>query len=308
MRILIAYDGSSGADTALFDLQRAGLPQEAEALIISVADVWTWPPASDDPSGSRAKNLDIIGLNKARLQAERAIETMREAATRASEVIKANFPMWRVSAEAYGDSPAWAVIRRAEEWGANLIVGGTYGRSALGRLFLGSISQKVLYEARCSVRVARGHAGEDKSPVRVLIGVDGSASAEAAVSAVATRNWPPGSEARVVVVYSPFTLLATHYFVHPGSVAFIDYADEGALAQKIVDAAAEKLRLVGITASPVIKEGDPKQVLVDEAQEWEANCIFLGAKGARGVERFLIGSVSASVAARAHCSVEVVRT
>jgi len=35
MRILIAYDGSSGADAALFDLQRAGLPQEAEALVIS---------------------------------------------------------------------------------------------------------------------------------------------------------------------------------------------------------------------------------------------------------------------------------
>ena len=226
MRILIAYDGSSGADAALFDLQRAGLPQEAEALVISVADVWTFPPASDDPSGSRAKKLDIIGLNKARLQAEQAIEVARETATRASEVIKANFPMWRVSAEAYGDSPAWALIRRAEEWGANLIVGGTYGHSALGRLFLGSVSQKALYEARCSVRVARGHDGEDKSPVRILIGVDGSPSAEAAVSAVAARNWPPGVEARVVAVYSPFTLLATHYFVHPGSVASIDYADK----------------------------------------------------------------------------------
>ena len=308
MRILIAYDGSSGADAALFDLQRAGLPQEAEALVISVADVWTFPPASDDSSEPRAKKLEIIGLNKARLQAEQAIEAARETATRASEAIKAKFPMWKVGAEAYGDSPAWAVIRRAEEWGANIIVGGTYGHSALGRLFLGSMSQKVLYEARCSVRVARGQAGEDKSPVRILIGVDGSPSAQAAVSVVAARNWPPGSEARVVAVYSPFTLLATHYFVHPGSVASRDYQDEGALAQKIVDAAAEKLCVAGITASPIVKEGDPKQVLVDEAKEWEASCIFLGAKGARGVERFLIGSVSASVAARAHCSVEVVRT
>ena len=180
MRILIAYDGSSGADAALFDLQWAGLPTEAEALVISVADVWPFPSANDIPQGSGANKPGVIGLNKARLRAEQAMEAARGMATRAVEVIKANFPLWKVDAEAYGDSPAWAVIRRAEEWSANLIVGGTYGHSALGRLFLGSISQKVLYEARCSVRVARGHVGENKSPVRILIGLDGSPSAEAA--------------------------------------------------------------------------------------------------------------------------------
>jgi nucleotide-binding universal stress UspA family protein len=48
-------------------------------------------------------------------------------------------------------------------------------------------------------------------------------------------------------------------------------------------------------------------VLITEAEDWDADCIFVGAKGMRGIERLLIGSVSAAVAARAHCSVEVVR-
>lgn len=39
MRILIGHDGSQSADAALVDLQRAGLPDEAEALIICVADI-----------------------------------------------------------------------------------------------------------------------------------------------------------------------------------------------------------------------------------------------------------------------------
>ena len=56
MRILIAYDGSIGADAVLFDMRRAGLPQEAEALVITVADVWTFTPPSEAPSGSRAKD------------------------------------------------------------------------------------------------------------------------------------------------------------------------------------------------------------------------------------------------------------
>ena len=38
MKIVIGYDGSEQADAALDDLRRAGLPRDAEALIVSVAD------------------------------------------------------------------------------------------------------------------------------------------------------------------------------------------------------------------------------------------------------------------------------
>jgi len=39
-KILIAVDGSECSDAALDDLIRAGLPEHAEALILSVAEVW----------------------------------------------------------------------------------------------------------------------------------------------------------------------------------------------------------------------------------------------------------------------------
>ena len=48
MKILIAYDGSDCAEAALDDLQRAGLPREAEAVILSVADVYPLPPSSQE--------------------------------------------------------------------------------------------------------------------------------------------------------------------------------------------------------------------------------------------------------------------
>ena len=44
MKILIGYDGSDCADSALDDLTRAGLPEIAEAHILSVARVWLPPP------------------------------------------------------------------------------------------------------------------------------------------------------------------------------------------------------------------------------------------------------------------------
>lgn len=310
MRLLFGYDGSSYAEAALDDLQRAGLPREVEALVVSVGDALITPPLASHEVIEKAitsKRAEII-IEQVNKQASQSMKEAKEWAMNGSGRVRSFFQDWLVCDEALAGEPSQELIRKADEWKADLIVVGSQGRSALGRFFLGSISQKVLKEAHCSVRVARGHPAGDKSPVRILIGIDGSPSAEAAVNAVAARNWPAGSEARVVAVHSPFTQLATHYFVHPVSLTSADCTDEGALAQKIVDAAAEKLRLAGITASPIVKEGVPKQVLVDEAKEWGASCIFLGAQGARGVERFLLGSVSASVAAQAHCSVEVVRT
>lgn len=45
MKLLIAYDGSPCADAALADLARAGLPDEIEAVVIFLVDVWL-PPSS----------------------------------------------------------------------------------------------------------------------------------------------------------------------------------------------------------------------------------------------------------------------
>ena len=55
-----------------------------------------------------------------------------------------------------------------------------------------------------------------------------------------------------------------------------------------------------------MQEGEPKVVLLEQAEEWGAKTIFLGARGLGATERFLLGSVSTAVAMRAPCSVEVV--
>jgi nucleotide-binding universal stress UspA family protein len=63
-----------------------------------------------------------------------------------------------------------------------------------------------------------------------------------------------------------------------------------------------------LKVSTEILEGDPRRDLAKAAEEWSADCIFVGSVGFNSrFERFLLGSVSATVAARAHCSVEVVR-
>ncbi|MBK8915143.1 MAG: universal stress protein [Phycisphaerales bacterium] len=61
-------------------------------------------------------------------------------------------------------------------------------------------------------------------------------------------------------------------------------------------------------ASVVVRSGDAKHVVVAEAGSWEADTIFVGARGLTRGERWLLGSVSAAVATRAPCSVEVIHS
>lgn len=313
MKILIAYDGSPCAEAALDDLRKAGLPPDAEALVISVAEVFLPPPppSSYEITETAEAEEQPSPFNFEKVYARNAgvVEEARLMALRAKERLQKNFPGWQLSVEACADSPAWGVLKKSYDWKPDLVVVGSQGHSALERLFLGSVSQKVLTEARCSVRVARGRVEVDESPVRIVLGVDGSPGAEIAVRAAATRAWPAGSEARVVVVDDPI-LPNTLGNVVPPLKEWIEEGNEGerAWARRVADGAAHELRGTGLTVSSVVKEGDPKRVLVAEAEEWRADCIFVGSTGFSNIfERFLLGSVSAAVAARAHCSVEVVR-
>jgi nucleotide-binding universal stress UspA family protein len=214
------------------------------------------------------------------------------------------FPGWEILAEAGVGSPGSEIIAKADEWRPDLIVVGSHGRTALGRMFFGSVSQKVVNEARCSVRVARGRTVEPDVPTRIVVGVDGSEWADAAVEEIASRDWPAGSEVRIV--NSARTIPSVG---DPGMAVTLSewIAQETERVNRVVEGAAEKLGSAGLKVSIVVKEQEPKELLCKEAEGMRADCIFVGARGMGRLERFLIGSVSLGVAARAHCSVEVVR-
>ena len=80
-------------------------------------------------------------------------------------------------------------------------------------------------------------------------------------------------------------------------------------AQKAIRAALEILERSGVTVteSLSVRLEPPKQIILEEAEEWGADLIILGSHGLRGVNRFLMGSTSEAVATHAKCSVEVVR-
>jgi nucleotide-binding universal stress UspA family protein len=311
MKVLIGYDGSECADAALDDLMQAGLPPTGEAHIMSVAEVWLPPPP---PS-----TYEIIEeARKARSPSELqrdyakrcpAAKQALALAERARDRVQTNFPNWKVTADSSCGSAAWELIAKADEWKPDLIVVGSHGRNLLGRFVLGSVSQRVMTEALCSVRIARGRVEEPNSPVRIMVGTDGSPASDEALRAVAARTWPARSEVRVVLVDDPLAPDFLGKLIPPiEKMIEEDRQQERAWVEKISRRSLDILRTASINVTCAVREGDPKRELPKEAEEWGADCIFVGSAGfSNRFERFVLGSISAAVAARAHCSVEVVR-
>ena len=302
MKIIIGYDGSACADAAIDDLRKAGLPRHADALVLSAADVFL-------PAGRDVRIPEAIkaSIQRSRAAARNQVKQATMSAKQASTKIKSMFPGWNVKSESGADSPAWAILKRAEGWKPDLIVVGAHGHSKLGR-FLGSVSQMVLTQTSCSIRVGRASPRPKSRSLRVLIGIDGSSDSKATVQSILSRSWPSGAKFLLVSVIDPMKSTFIERLAVANIRWFLEQAlDERGITGRMLESFAKKLRERNKDVTCRIRKGDPRRVLVKEAEAWQADCIFVGARGLTHVKRFFIGGVSTAVAARAHCSVEVVR-
>jgi nucleotide-binding universal stress UspA family protein len=303
MKILIATDGSKCADEAQSDLVRAGMPANAEAIVLSVADVWL--PPSDVETGLPEELKEVA--QKARARGEEALSIAQGNAEAGASTIRQLFPSWKVQGEATADSPGWGIISRAEHWPADLIVVGSQGLSGIGKLIQGSVSQKVVTHAHCPVRIGRPAQDPERKQIRLMIGIDGSSGSIRAVDHVTQRSWPRDTEIHLIAVLDPrFSTAAISYLPQAAQWIQEGYQDEEAWIRGVMEKESKKIKDSGLHVTTSIQQGDPKYLIIEFSRQWEADTIFVGARGLTRVERFLMGSVSGAVASRAHCSVEVV--
>ncbi len=205
MKILIGYDGSPSADAALDDLQRAGLPADVEAEILMIAEVWLPPSSGDDSTENYLPDASPESAEKHSDSADKAVIEPETLCRCAKERLKSNFPGWKVTSETACGSPSRGILAKADDFKPDLIVVGSQGRTAVSRILLGSISQKVLTEAHCSVRVGRGRIEVEPKRSCIIIGFDGLSGSLAAVEAVASRFGLEKSEVCLLAVSDPIT-------------------------------------------------------------------------------------------------------
>ena len=77
--------------------------------------------------------------------------------------------------------------------------------------------------------------------------------------------------------------------------------------EKVAEAAHRKLHLAGINSEAHTLVGPPKQTLLEWAEGWKADCIFIGASGTQHPGTDAFGTVASAISVRAHCSVEIAR-
>lgn len=306
MNVLIGYDGSDCARAAIEDLVLAGLPPDADARVIAVADPLVKVPPDDSYlNGGRGRPASRLASTAHALAAD-ATREASAACAEGLELVTTLFPGWGVRGDVLSGAPDRALVRTAAEWKADLVVVGASGCGGLQRVVLGSVSKRVLARARCSVRVARTRERSPERPPRLIVATDGSPYAERAVEEVARRRWPEGTEARALTALHPQLAMALAFAPNATKEDF-GGRDARAVARRCANRAARRLRAAGIPSSVVVEESEPMRLVVEQARKWAADCVFMGAKGHGGIARVLLGSVSTAVASRAPCSVEVVR-
>jgi nucleotide-binding universal stress UspA family protein len=136
--------------------------------------------------------------------------------------------------------------------------------------------------------------------MKILLATDGSKFSEAAIQAVISQCRPQATEVRVLNVVDLPLPIPTLY-----AAEFREESLEN--GKDLVRQAEERLTKAGYKVQTAVDEGDPKSKIVEDAASWHADLIVLGSHGRKGMDRFLMGSVSDAVSRHAPCSVEVVR-
>jgi len=215
--------------------------------------------------------------------------------------------------------PGATILDAIEQHEINLTVLGTHGRTGRQRFLLGSVSEWVLTEASCSVLIIRGQSEKPRishsSGMKILVGVDGSDDANAAVNLFRQLKFPASTKITVCSTISEKTIFGTNLTAHAGkpdndelkqSASKIQQTQKHRI-EKMLDIYADKLENIGLHVQKKLAYGHPAEQLLTFAERKKCDLIVVGSRGVTGLRKFFLGSVSNKVACHAPCSVLVVR-
>jgi nucleotide-binding universal stress UspA family protein len=302
MKILFATDGSSFSEAAARDLRRFPFPAHSELTILTVAEkmVALFDDRHDVPEPER-QTYD---------QAEQAV---RESAQQLLTQTLASFPApaWNSTTMLREGRAAGEILQAAREIEADLIVLGCRGLGGVKRFLLGSVSQKVMLHAPCSVLISRPRGEEESSPpvsesvpLKLLIAYDGSDSAKAVIRTL--QALPLRAETHIMV--TTVLMLMTYYGMDILQTMTALWQARKEAAHTALEEVAQALRPLTPHVTVQLLEGqDPSQEILQAASTFGADCIVMGHQGRSAYERFFVGSVANRVVHHAPCSVWVMR-
>jgi nucleotide-binding universal stress UspA family protein len=291
-RVVVGYDASASARTAVGWAAAEAARRALPLTVVYAADYTglVGGPISMSPA------LPGVSVDEAKRIAEGGADLARG---RQSGV--------EVQATTFAGSPSTVLIEESKA--AAIVVLGTRGHGDVAGVLLGSVASRVAAHARCPVVVVRGEdvvvAGADRP---VVVGVDGSPSAGAALEAAIGRATETGAPLRIVCAWRPTAPgdWEREYWLAVGPGTDPDETARDAAERVAADAAAAVRRLApDLTVETSVQGGDAAAVILDAAGD--AGLVVVGARGRGSLASLLLGSVSHGVVHRARCPVMIVR-
>lgn len=144
--ILIATDGSDLANRALSHGLALAKDTKADVTLLTVTELWS---AADMAQRVRGGHRDPVGQFE-----EIAAQSAEHILVAAAEQAKKFGVTYRCN-HVPDQRPADGIVATAEQCGCDLIVMGSHGRRAVGRLFLGSQAVEVLSHSKIPALIVR---------------------------------------------------------------------------------------------------------------------------------------------------------
>jgi nucleotide-binding universal stress UspA family protein len=138
----------------------------------------------------------------------------------------------------------------------------------------------------------------------IVVGTDGSPTAEKAVEHAAHYAAKLGAKVHVVSAYEPTSVKVGGGFEERPQWM----GSPGSTVDSVLERAVGMIRVKGVEVETYARKGDAAEALLEVAEECRADLIIVGNKGMTGTRRFLLGSVPDKISHHAPCSVLIIRT
>lgn len=203
-------------------------------------------------------------------------------------------------------SPASVIMRESEDY--DITVLGAKGLDVRSEVGLGPVASRLVEHATGCVLVGR-EPPADKG-IRILVPVDGSTGSERALDALSSFFDLDSAEITLLHVLETLWLPVDE----EEPVANPESTQNGQASRELRREAEEllveaRIRVLahhsGVTTS--IREGNPANEILSEADQGDYDLVVVGATGAADMKHSILGSVSSKVAWNAPCSVLLVR-
>jgi nucleotide-binding universal stress UspA family protein len=274
-KILVAYDGSASARSALLAAKRIADEEKSWVKVVAVVPVYQG-------------DLELVGVSRIK---ETIDGPGMKILAEATELAEENG--LHVLTDLEQGEPFERIVHVAHDEKCDLIVMGRRGISHLERELMGGVTARVI-----------GHTGQDVLVIpegaklawdRILVATDGSSRSEEAVGLAVRIAAAHSSELTVMtVVYTNDEFLA----LAPSMVTEMVMK-----AKSMVEKIRQQAEQAGVKAAAVVKEGEPYKAITALAGEIQADVIVMGSQGRRGLSKVLMGSVTERTIGYSPCPV-----